>query len=247
MARFLTAAALLALSVGVSAFRPPVLPPPFGTTLRRRGATRLAGVSMLDEIGSTASFPRLPPMDLESDQRVRLAQILQKSTVFDLLSAQVTDAIQDIALHLGRDVESALVRIRTQKAREDVQAAGAGEKKKKLVVLGSGWGAHALVKIIDTDKFDVVAISPRPYFIFTPMLAASSVGTVEYRSISEPMRASNPFVDYIQAEATGVDTAAKKISCRSSQLPGERFSVSYDYLVVSVGVQSADFGVPGVP
>jgi len=31
------------------------------------------------------------------------------------------------------------------------------------------------VKVIDTDKFDVQVIAPRPYFIFTPMLAASSV------------------------------------------------------------------------
>lgn len=29
--------------------------------------------------------------------------------------------------------------------------------------------------MIDTDKFDVQVIAPRPYFIFTPMLAASSV------------------------------------------------------------------------
>jgi len=48
----------------------------------------------------------------------------------------------------------------------------------RVVVMGSGWGAHACMKVVDTDKFDVVAISPRPFFVFTPMLASSAVGTV---------------------------------------------------------------------
>ena len=35
---------------------------------------------------------------------------------------------------------------------------------------------------------EIVFVSPRNYFMFTPMLAASSVGTVEYRSIVEHIR-----------------------------------------------------------
>jgi NADH dehydrogenase FAD-containing subunit len=62
-------------------------------------------------------------------------------------------------------------------------------------------------------------------------------GTVEYRSISEAMRASNPFVDFVQASATGIDTDSKMIKCKSV-LDAKDFEVSYDYLVVGVGVQS---------
>lgn len=61
-------------------------------------------------------------------------------------------------------------------------------KKERLVVLGTGWGAHALLKGIDTNLYDVTVISPRNFFLFTPMLAGASVGTVEYRSITEPIR-----------------------------------------------------------
>lgn len=60
--------------------------------------------------------------------------------------------------------------------------------KEKIVVLGTGWGAAAFLKDIDTSKYDVTVISPRNYFLFTPMLAGASVGTVEYRSITEPVR-----------------------------------------------------------
>ncbi len=60
--------------------------------------------------------------------------------------------------------------------------------KEHLVVLGTGWGAAAFLKGIDTDKYDVTVISPRNHFVFTPMLAGASVGTVEYRSITRPIR-----------------------------------------------------------
>ena len=61
-------------------------------------------------------------------------------------------------------------------------------KKKKIVVLGTGWGAAAFLKGIDVDKYDVTVISPRNFFLFTPMLAGASVGSVDFRSITEPVR-----------------------------------------------------------
>lgn len=60
--------------------------------------------------------------------------------------------------------------------------------KEKIVVLGTGWGAAAFLKDIDTNTFDVTVISPRNFFLFTPMLAGASVGTVEFRSITENIR-----------------------------------------------------------
>jgi len=60
--------------------------------------------------------------------------------------------------------------------------------KERIVVLGTGWGAAAFLKEIDTNMFDVTVISPRNFFLFTPMLAGASVGTVEFRSITENIR-----------------------------------------------------------
>lgn len=61
-------------------------------------------------------------------------------------------------------------------------------EKEKIVVLGTGWGGAAFLKGIDSSQYDVTVISPRNYFVFTPMLAGASVGTVDYRSITEPIR-----------------------------------------------------------
>jgi NADH dehydrogenase FAD-containing subunit len=53
------------------------------------------------------------------------------------------------------------------------------KKKQKVVILGSGWGALAMLKSINTNKFDVHLVSPRNYFMFTPLLADTTVGSVD--------------------------------------------------------------------
>lgn len=60
--------------------------------------------------------------------------------------------------------------------------------KENLVILGAGWGSAALLQGIDNRRYDVTVISPRNYFLFTPMLAGASVGTVNVRSITQPIR-----------------------------------------------------------
>lgn len=37
-------------------------------------------------------------------------------------------------------------------------------------------------QVIDTNAFEVVVVSPRNHFVFTPMLPSTAVGTVEFRS-----------------------------------------------------------------
>lgn len=49
------------------------------------------------------------------------------------------------------------------------------KEKKKLIILGSGWGCAAMVQDRDlTERFDVTIISPRNHFVYTPMLAGSA-------------------------------------------------------------------------
>ena len=71
---------------------------------------------------------------------------------------------------------------------DEVESLPVKGKKEKVVILGTGWGSAAFLKGVNADLYDVTVISPRNYFLFTPMLAGSSVGTVEYRSITEPVR-----------------------------------------------------------
>ena len=118
------------------------------------------------------------------------------------------------------------------------------DPRPRILIVGSGWGAHALVKIVDADLYRLLVISPRNFFIFTPMLAASSVGTVEYRSITEPMRASNPRAAFIEGKVTSIDPVEKSAQVCIGEGIGE--SLSYDVCVYAAGVRASASRVPGV-
>ena len=123
--------------------------------------------------------------------------------------------------------------------------------REKIVVLGSGWGSHSFLKTIDAIKYDVTVISPRNHFLFTPMLAASAVGTVDFRSVIEPIRNVNPLVNYIEATCDDIDTEKKILRCQSVFCEGTAcditdFEVEYDHLVVAVGASVNTFGIKGV-
>lgn len=61
-------------------------------------------------------------------------------------------------------------------------------EKKKVVVLGTGWAGTSFLKDLDISSYDVQVVSPRNYFAFTPLLPSVTCGTVEARSIVEPVR-----------------------------------------------------------
>ena len=128
----------------------------------------------------------------------------------------------------------------------------AARARPRVVVLGTGWGAAALLRALDLEAFDVTIVSPRNYFLFTPMLAGSAVGTVEFQSITEPIRRIvGEHANYLEATATAIDCEKKTVGCQSVMCEGtscqfEDFDVEYDHLVVAVGATTNTFGVPGV-
>jgi NADH:ubiquinone reductase (non-electrogenic) len=111
----------------------------------------------------------------------------------------------------------------------------------------------SLLKKLDTENYNVIVISPRNYFLFTPLLPSCTTGTVEHRSIMEPIRSilrhKKAAVKYYEAEATKIDPERKVIAIDdNSDIKGasNKTEVSYDMLVVSVGAENATFGIPGV-
>lgn len=60
--------------------------------------------------------------------------------------------------------------------------------RERVVVLGSGWGGFRFSRDLDLRKYQIVVVSPRSYFVFTPLLAGTSVGTLEFRTVLEPVR-----------------------------------------------------------
>ncbi|KAF6802185.1 pyridine nucleotide-disulfide [Colletotrichum sojae] len=134
-------------------------------------------------------------------------------------------------------------------------------KRERVVILGSGWAGYAFARELDPKKYERILISPRSYFVFTPLLASTSVGTLEFRSTLEPVRRLG-LDAFHQAWADDVDFSRKLVriekvtsedptshtlpSKPQNQPKGETIEVPYDKLVISVGAYSQTFGIEGV-
>ncbi|XP_008803856.1 external alternative NAD(P)H-ubiquinone oxidoreductase B2, mitochondrial isoform X2 [Phoenix dactylifera] len=126
--------------------------------------------------------------------------------------------------------------------------------KKKVVVLGTGWAGTTFLKNLDSSLYDVQVVSPRNYFTFTPLLPSITCGTVEPRSIVEPIRRiikkKGGEIKFWEAECFKIDPTSKKIHCRSdigTNLDGNgEFLLDYDYLVIAIGARANTFNTPGV-
>lgn len=123
----------------------------------------------------------------------------------------------------------------------------------RLMLLGTGWSTFALAKHIDYNSFDVTIVSPRNHMVFTPLLASTAVGTLEFRSISLPAPSSFPRAQYIKAAATRVDLTSRTVQVRSAggddsvdPPAAVTASIPFDLLVVGVGAVNNTFGIPGV-
>eukprot|EP00898_Chlorokybus_atmophyticus_P008967 jgi/Chlat1/9071/Chrsp94S00707 len=123
--------------------------------------------------------------------------------------------------------------------------------RKRLVILGTGWAGMGLLRKVDRRLFDVRVVSPRNHFLFTPLLASTAVGTLEFRSVVQAVRATGfrDEHDFNLAQVTGIDTQKRELRCVSAtdedEVAGSVFAVPYDALAVAVGARVATYGVKG--
>lgn len=129
------------------------------------------------------------------------------------------------------DIKYNVTRVFYRTAKKD------GERK-KVVVLGSGWGALSFAKKMDPFQYDVTIVSPRPFFFYTPLLVGSTTGVVSPGAIIEPLR-DHFRCDFLRTTCKDVDFESRVVDCGEVKLP-------YDHLVIAVGAQPNTFGIPGV-
>lgn len=130
-----------------------------------------------------------------------------------------------------------------------------------VAVLGNGWASTAFLKQLDNTGYNVVVISPRNYFLFTPLLPSVTVGTLAARSVIEPTRFLTRHlprkVEVYEGEVTAVDVDRKVLKfIDNSEINKDGSGVDavkvdgrelkYDYLVYAVGAENQTFGIQGV-
>ncbi|KAI9725254.1 MAG: hypothetical protein M1828_003435 [Chrysothrix sp. TS-e1954] len=158
--------------------------------------------------------------------------------------------VSELALHPRRGGPKNLPIIEHFIDDDECDASRNQKHKPKLVVLGTGWGSIALLKKLKPEDYHVTIISPSNYFLFTPMLPSATVGTLELRSLVEPVRRIVTRVKghFLKGSAEDIDFSAKliEVSAKTPSGKQERFYLPYDKVIIGVGAITNPHGVKGL-
>src|ERR1700712_4765968 len=90
--------------------------------------------------------------------------------------------------------------------------------RKGFSLTRSSWSGFVLSRQLDKKKFQPVVVSPRSYFVFTPLLASTAVGTIEFRTTLESVRARRSGVEFIQGWGNDVNFNEKRLQIEEAAI-----------------------------
>jgi sulfide:quinone oxidoreductase len=114
--------------------------------------------------------------------------------------------------------------------------------RKRIVILGGGCGgvvaATNLGRKLGRDH-DVILVDRRPDHIFMPAFLFIMLGQRQPQDISRSLaRLQKRNVKFVQSEVLGIDPARQEVVLQNR-------TINYDYLIVSLGLQTRPDLVPG--
>ena len=113
-----------------------------------------------------------------------------------------------------------------------------------ILIVGGGFAGFMCFRAIDRDRRQVALLTNRNHFLFTPLLPLAATGSVEVRSIVEPIRSFEKRPgEIIVGEAKDLDPENQIVRV---QFEGDEERVHYQTLVLAVGAATATYGIPGV-
>uniref|UniRef100_A0A6C0JZQ5 NADH:ubiquinone reductase (non-electrogenic) n=1 Tax=viral metagenome TaxID=1070528 RepID=A0A6C0JZQ5_9ZZZZ len=104
-----------------------------------------------------------------------------------------------------------------------------------VLVIGSGWGAHAFVGAIDHKRYQVRVLSPRGTRLNQPSLIHNF-----------PNFNTENLVTHLSPAARQIEDIAVELKEDSKTVKGLKGDYSYDHLVIATGSEAFDFNVKGV-
>lgn len=120
-------------------------------------------------------------------------------------------------------------------------------KKQTVCVIGSGWGSSSFIKNIDTEKYDVVVVSPNCKFLYTPLLPYSIFNNIQ---LNLPIKTLNKKIKIVEAEVIDVDLKEHKIILKNQNQTQNQnqhnTKIHYDIVIFSHGASVNTFNISGV-
>jgi len=121
-----------------------------------------------------------------------------------------------------------------------LDAAGAARRvRRRVVVLGGGFGGLNAAMALADLPVDVTVVDRKNYHTFQPLLYQVALAVLSPADIAQPIRKilkHKKNVEVLMDEATGFDTEARRVTLKSGAV------LVYDYLIVATGSTHSYFG-----
>jgi len=123
------------------------------------------------------------------------------------------------------------------------------EKKKKIVILGGGYGGVECIRKLEeyfgNDDVEIILISEDNFLLFTPMLPQVAAGMLATRDIVMPIRTIIKNTTFYEGRVKNIDPHGKIVNLWGTD-EKRAVSIHYDFLVVSLGSETNFFGMSDV-
>src|SRR5271169_4961333 len=117
------------------------------------------------------------------------------------------------------------------------------DNPRRVVIVGGGFAGLFAVRAPKRAPVHVTLIDRAEHHLFQPLLYQCATGILSEGKIASPLREllkKNENAEFVLAEVTGIDAAAKKVMARRPL--GEPIEFGYDYLILAAGVRQSYFG-----
>lgn len=111
--------------------------------------------------------------------------------------------------------------------------------KKRILIIGGGFGGIEIARRLDTRKFEVLLIDKHNYFTFQPLLYQVATGGLEPDSVAYPLRKilkKNKEVLFRLTEVRSIDQSSSKVMTTIGEIP-------YNILVIATGAVTNFFNM----
>ncbi|KAG6331259.1 hypothetical protein ID866_7829 [Astraeus odoratus] len=158
--------------------------------------------------------------------------------------------VSPLALHPERGGPKNLPIVSALLGDEEDEEARKLNEKPKLVIVGGGWGTISTLQTLLPGEYHVTIVAPETFTTFTPLLPSAAVGTVQIRSLIEPLRKIIARLHGQMIHGKAVDLAMSERLLEVEVLDScghpQRIYVPYDKLVIGCGSVSSTHGVQGL-
>lgn len=114
------------------------------------------------------------------------------------------------------------------------------KRKQRILVLGAGFAGLEFCKKITGDNAEVILVDRQNHHLFQPLLYQVAMAGLSAAEIAQPIRnilRSKQNVTVLLDEVEAIDLQARKVTLSEQETP-----LSYDYLVIAMGVRTTYFG-----